>query len=77
MLVSPDNMTASAPSMTALATSNTSARVGIMLLIMDCIIWVAVMAIRSMLLAILIRLFWTRRQRGIADFNAQIARGRS
>src|SRR5579862_6772411 len=40
--VSADNITASVPSSTALATSDTSARVGIGLLIIDSIIWVAV-----------------------------------
>src|ERR1700761_5231746 len=41
--VSPDSITASVPSITALATSSTSARVGTGLWIMDSIIWVAVM----------------------------------
>ena len=40
--VSADSMTASVPSSTALATSNTSARVGVGALIIDSIIWVAV-----------------------------------
>ena len=40
--VSADNITASVPSSTALATSDTSARVGIGLSIIDSIIWVAV-----------------------------------
>ena len=43
LAVSADNMTASVPSSTALATSETSARVGIGLEIMDSIICVAVM----------------------------------
>ena len=42
LAVSADNMTASVPSSTALATSETSARVGIGLLIIDSIICVAV-----------------------------------
>ena len=42
--VSADVMTASVPSSTALATSDTSARVGTALTIIDSIIWVAVMA---------------------------------
>jgi hypothetical protein len=42
-LVSPDSMTASAPSSTALATSEVSARVGIGLEIIDSSIWVATM----------------------------------
>ena len=41
--VSPDSMTASVPSITALATSETSARVGIGFWIIDSIICVAVM----------------------------------
>src|SRR4051812_50087507 len=40
-LVSPDSITASAPSSTALATSEASARVGAGLLIIDSSIWVA------------------------------------
>ena len=44
--VSADSITASVPSMTALATSDTSARVGMVLVIMDSIIWVAVMTTR-------------------------------
>jgi len=40
-------MTASVPSMTALATSNTSARVGMGLSTIDCIICVAVITTRS------------------------------
>ena len=56
--VSAESMTASVPSSTALATSNTSARVGIELLIMDSIIWVAVMTIRSRLRVVEIRFFW-------------------
>jgi len=39
--VSADSITASVPSMTAFATSETSARVGIVLVIIDSIIWVA------------------------------------
>ena len=42
-LVSPDSITASAPSSTALATSEASARVGAGLLIIDSSIWVATM----------------------------------
>ena len=44
--VSADSITASVPSSTALATSNTSARVGMLLVIIDSIIWVAVIATR-------------------------------
>src|SRR5690348_8815754 len=44
--VSAESITASVPSMTALATSSTSARVGTGLWIMDSIIWVAVMTVR-------------------------------
>ena len=44
--VSADSITASVPSMTALATSDTSARVGMVLVIMDSIICVAVMTTR-------------------------------
>src|SRR5258706_15745507 len=43
--VSADSITASVPSSTALVTSDTSARVGIGLLIIDSIIWVAVITI--------------------------------
>ena len=42
-LVSPDSITASAPSSTALATSEASARVGAGLVIIDSSIWVATM----------------------------------
>ena len=56
--VSADSMTASVPSSTALATSKTSARVGIELLIMDSIIWVAVMTRRSILRALEMSDFW-------------------
>ncbi|MNX41437.1 hypothetical protein D3C86_718390 [compost metagenome] len=44
--VSAESITASVPSSTALATSITSARVGSGALIMDSIIWVAVMTTR-------------------------------
>src|SRR3546814_608449 len=44
--VSADSITASVPSITALATSSTSARVGIGLSTIDCSIWVAVITTR-------------------------------
>ena len=44
--VSADSITASVPSMTAFATSDTSARVGMVLVIIDSIIWVAMMTTR-------------------------------
>ena len=55
--VSPDNITASVPSSTELATSKTSARVAIGLSIIDSIICVAVITTLFMLRAFLIRLF--------------------
>ena len=44
--VSADSMTASLPSITAFATSDTSARVGMVLMIIDSIICVAMMTTR-------------------------------
>ena len=55
--VSAESITASVPSSTALATSNTSARVGIELLIIDSIICVAVMTIRSRFRVVEIKFF--------------------
>ena len=43
--VSPDSITALVPSNTAFATSDISARVGVVLLIIDSSIWVAVITI--------------------------------
>ena len=55
--VSADSITASVPSSTALATSLTSARVGTGLVIMDSIIWVAVITTLSCSRASLIMRF--------------------
>ena len=52
MELSADNITASVPSTTALATSKTSALVGMGLSIIDCIIWVAVMTTQFRSLAL-------------------------
>src|SRR5699024_11036691 len=57
--VSPESITASAPSMTALATSEASARVGRELLIMDSSIWVATMTGLAFSRAIWMARFWT------------------
>ena len=56
--VSAESMTASVPSSTALATSNTSARVGIEFSIIDSIICVAVITIRSRFRVLEIKSFW-------------------
>ncbi len=61
-------MTASVPSMTALATSLASARVGRELSIIESSIWVATMTGLALRLASLMACFWTRgtRSRGIS-----------
>ena len=55
--VSLDNITASVPSITAFATSKTSALVGIEFVIIDSIIWVAVITTLSFFRAFLMRFF--------------------
>src|SRR5690606_15015731 len=56
--VSPLSITASAPSNTAFATSFTSARVGVILLIMLSIIWVATITGILLSLAFAMSIFW-------------------
>mmetsp|Transcript_1245 Transcript_1245/g.4884 ORF Transcript_1245/g.4884 Transcript_1245/m.4884 type:complete len:235 (+) Transcript_1245:785-1489(+) len=58
---SPESITASVPSRTALATSAASARVGRGFLIMDSSIWVAVMAVLPAWLQAAIIIFWARK----------------
>ena len=57
-LVSPESITASAPSRTALATSDASARVGAGLLIIDSSIWVATITGLALRRAFSITRFW-------------------
>ena len=56
--VSPDSITASAPSRIALATSDTSARVGVGLEIIDSSIWVATMTGFALSRALSMIFFW-------------------
>ena len=58
-LVSPESISASAPSSTAFATSDASARVGREALIIDSSIWVATMTGLALLRAISTARFWT------------------
>lgn len=58
-LVSPESITASVPSMTALATSEASARVGRALSIIESSIWVATMTGLALRLASFTARFWT------------------
>ncbi len=71
--VSALSITASVPSSTALATSLTSARVGTGLMIIDSIIWVAVITTLSMLARHADHALLQRRHGGVADLHRQVA----
>ena len=71
--VSAESITASVPSSTAFATSETSARVGIGLLIIDSIICVAVMTSRFFSRAMRIMRFCSAGTDGVADLHGEIA----
>ena len=66
-------MTASVPSITALATSSTSARVGIGDSTIDCIICVAVITTRLRSERLADDLLLQARQLGVADLHAEVA----
>ena len=71
--VSCDSITASVPSITALATSSTSARVGIGASTIDCSICVAVITARLQAQRLADDLLLQAGQLGIADLHAQVA----
>ena len=71
--LSPESITASVPSITAFATSETSARVGIGLWIIDSIICVAVITTRLRLRVAAMMCFCRPGQLGVTDFDAEIA----
>ena len=74
-LVSPESMSASAPSSTALATSEASARVGRGALIIDSSIWVATMTGLAARRASLIARFCTSGTCSSGNLHAQVAAG--
>ena len=74
-LVSPDSITASAPSSTALATSEASARVGRGLVIIDSSIWVATMTGLALRRAISMTRFCRNGTSSSGQLDAEVAAG--
>ena len=73
--VSPDSITASAPSRIALATSETSARVGVGLEIIDSSIWVATMTGLALSRALSMIFFWRNGTSSRRHLHAEVAAG--
>ena len=74
-LVSPESITASAPSRTALATSEASARVGAGLLIIDSSIWVATITGLALRRAFSMTRFWRNGHVLERALHAEVAAG--